>query len=66
MEVGGRDKIMQIGITTTLPYPSQDKAKRVRRRKMLILNHQNNTRRPRRNEKEPKENSKVVHGGRKS
>jgi hypothetical protein len=42
MEAGGRDKIMLRGITTTLPYPSQDKAERIRERKILILNYQAN------------------------
>jgi hypothetical protein len=64
MEARGRDKVMQGGITTTLPYPSQDKAKRIKQRKNLILNYKSITRRSRRNEKEPEENSKVVHGKR--
>jgi hypothetical protein len=42
MEVGVREKIMQIGITTTLPHPCQDKAEIIRQRKILILNYQIN------------------------
>jgi hypothetical protein len=62
MEVGGRVKIKQGGITTTLPYPSQGKAKRIRCIQTFIFNHQDNTRRPRRNEMEPDENYKAAHG----
>jgi hypothetical protein len=64
MEVGGKDKVMQGGITTTLPYPSQDKYKRIRKRNILTLNYKSITQRWRRDEKEPKENSKVVYGER--
>jgi len=66
MEVGERDKIMQGGITTTMPYPFQDKGKRIIRCQILILNHQANAQRSRRNEKEPMENSKVSRGRRKN
>jgi len=64
IEVGGRDKVMQ-GVITTLPYPSQDKTKRIRRRQILILGYKAITQRSRtRDEKEPSETSKVGHGKR--
>jgi hypothetical protein len=49
MQVGEREKIMPRGITTTLPYPSQDKTEIIRKRMILILNYQDNARRSRRN-----------------
>jgi hypothetical protein len=64
MEAGGRDKVMQGGITTTLPYPSQDKDERIRQRYILVLSYKAITQISRRDEKEPKENSNVVYGKR--
>jgi len=64
MEVGGRDKVMQGGITTTLPYPSQEKAERIRQRKILNHNYKTINRRSRRDEKETNENSNIVYGKR--
>jgi hypothetical protein len=39
MEIGGRDTIMQGGIRAIFPYPSQEKAKKIKRRHILILNY---------------------------
>jgi hypothetical protein len=39
MEVGGREKVMEEGITTTLPYLFYDKDKRIIQRKIIILNY---------------------------
>jgi hypothetical protein len=53
------------GITTTLSYPSQNRAKKIRRRQILILSYKAISRNSRRrDEKEPMGSSTVVYGKR--
>jgi len=56
--------VASLQFNTTLPHPSQDKDERNIQRQILILIYQTNTRRSRRDDKEPKEISEVSCGRR--